>query len=155
MGVDIHFFVETLRNGYWDVEAEFFRLGGSEIMSLISPYGIRGGDTAGLSKAGFPKEVSRKIVGKWGTWDKGKAGYPPNWGNVEPFKDSYLGKVYPLFGTFGEGWMTTEDFENIIELCDTFYGEHGIPGTYYSALSYMRTLESKGIPCRAVFFFDN
>ena len=153
MGVDIHFFVETERHGFWDLEAEFFLPRDVALISLISSHGIRGHDSANQSTAGFPEEVSRRVVGKWGTWDKEVAGYPPSWGNVEPFKDSYIGKVYPYFGIFGEGWMTTKQFANILKM-HTDSGDYA-QGQYHSALEYMQSIEAKGIPCRAVFFFDN
>lgn len=156
MGVDMHFFVESDRHGSWDAEAEFFLYGSPELMSLISPYGIRGGDTSGYSSSGFPKDVSRKVVDKWGTWDIDKAGYPSNWGTIEPLKDSYLGKVYPYFGTFGEGWMTTYEFEQILGLYEESYSDgEGIPVMYFCVYEYMKSVEAKGFSCRAVFFFDN
>lgn len=147
MGVDIHFFVETERNGFWCLDAEFFPYASYELMALISPNGIRSYPTAGISKEGFPEGVSRKIVGKWGTWDMVKSGYPA----VEPFKDKHIGTVYPYMGVFGEGWMTADDFENILALYDSYAEDYG----YYAVYEYMRILEDKGISCRAVFFFDN
>lgn len=164
MGVDMHFFLETKRDGvFWDLEAEFFIQGTPFMRSLVSPHGIRGLPTAGISTPGFPPEVSRKVVGKWGTWEREKAGYPSNWGHVEPFKDKLVGKVYPHMGVFGEGWMTTDEFESVLALYETKYLPELIKyeddeniSIYYSILGYMTNLErSDGVECRAVFFFDN